>query len=157
MFHVIEAGHKNLCGVVGCFRGEKPPLREVGRPEQSQRDPRRPPAQPRPSAAPHKKSRPSPTQFFIPLCFPNHTSNNQVTTSLRSSIAVSPSLLTAWGVGAAASALPRDPKRDSLLAGAGKKKLPVAAALQGRRLPSLASLAANGSCSACMRYSNFRK
>ena len=68
MFHVItEAGHANLCGVVGCFRGEKPPLREVGSPEQSRRHLRRPLAQPRPSAAPQKKLRPSQTRVFIPL------------------------------------------------------------------------------------------
>ena len=30
MFHITEAGHANLCGVVACLRGEKPPLREVG-------------------------------------------------------------------------------------------------------------------------------
>ena len=39
MFHVPEAGHAILCGVVGCFRREKPRLREVGRPEQPQREP----------------------------------------------------------------------------------------------------------------------
>ena len=84
--------------------------------------------------------------FFIPLRLPNlnHTSTNQVTTSLRIySIAVSPSLLPAWGFGAA-PAHPRDPKRDSLLAGAGKNNLPAAAALRGGRLPSLASLVSNG-------------
>ena len=37
-FHVTEAGHANLCGVVGRFRGEKPPLREVGSPESSRGD-----------------------------------------------------------------------------------------------------------------------
>ena len=68
MFHVLaKTGHTNLCGVVGCFRGEKPPLREVGSPEQSRRHLRRPLAQPRPSAAPQKKLRPSQTRVFIPL------------------------------------------------------------------------------------------
>ena len=37
MFHVTEPGPTKLCGVVGCFRGEKPPLREVGPPGRSQR------------------------------------------------------------------------------------------------------------------------
>ena len=40
------------------------------------------------------------TQFFIPLCLVNHTSTDQVTTSLRKTITVSPSLLPAWGFGA---------------------------------------------------------
>ena len=31
MFHVSEAGHATLCGVVGCFRGEKPPFIARGR------------------------------------------------------------------------------------------------------------------------------
>ena len=155
MSHVTEAVHAYLCGVVGCLRGEKPPLRKVGPPEPSQRDLRKPSARPRPSTTPQKKSRPSQTQFFIPLCLPNHTSTNRVTTSLRSSIAVSPSLLPARGFGAA-PAHPRDPKSDSLLAGAGKNNLPVAAALRGGRLPSLASLVANGCFLTFARYSNFR-
>ena len=157
MFHVSEAGHATLCGVVGCFRGEKPQLREVGPPEQSQCDLRRPLAQPRPSVAPQNKSRPSQTHFSIPLCLPNYTSTNHVTSSLGSSIATSPSLLPAWGFGAA-PAHPRDPKSDSLLPGAGKSNLPVAAALRRARLPSLASLVANGClldlCGYC-GYSNF--
>ena len=85
MFYLTAAGHASLWSVVGCFRGEKPPLREVGPTEQSQRD-LRPLAQPtsRPSAAPKTISRPPHTQFFIPVCLPNHTSANQVPTSLRS-------------------------------------------------------------------------
>ena len=99
MLHATEAGHANLCGVVCRARGRKPPLREVGPPEQSQRGLRGPLAQLRPSAAPKKESRPSQTRVFIPLCIPNHTSTkfDQVTTSLRISIAVSPSLLPARG------------------------------------------------------------
>ena len=72
-------------------------------------------AQSRPPTAPQKQSRPSQTQFFIPPCLPNHTSTDQVTTSLRISIAVTPSLLAAWGF-VAATAHPGDPKSDSLLA-----------------------------------------
>ena len=48
-----------------------------------------------------KKSRPSQTKFFIPLCLPNHTSTDQVATLFRTSIVVSPSLLHAWVFGAA--------------------------------------------------------
>ena len=66
-----------------------------------------------------------------------------MTTSLRNSIAVSPSLLDAWGFGAAL-AHPRDPKGDSLLSGAGRTSLPLAAALRGGRVPSLASFDVNG-------------
>ena len=64
---------------------------------QPQREVRWPLAQRRSSAAP-KKIRPSQTQFFIPLCLANHTSTNQVTTSLRNSIAVT-SLLPTWATG----------------------------------------------------------
>ena len=66
-----------------------------------------------------------------------------MTTSLRRSIAVSLSLLAAWGFGAA-PAHPRDPKSDSLPSGAGKTGLSLAAALRGRHAPSLASLVAIG-------------
>ena len=59
MFHVTEEGRTNLCGGVGSFRGEKMPLREVGPPERSHRDLRRPSAQSRPSVAPPKKAKPS--------------------------------------------------------------------------------------------------
>ena len=55
---------------------------------------------------------PSQTQLFIPLCFPSHTSTDQVTNSLRSSIAVSSPLLAAWGFGAA-PANARDPKSNA--------------------------------------------
>ena len=92
-----------------------------------------------------EKKRPSQKQFFIPLCLPNHTSTDQVTTSLRSSIAVSSSLLAAWGF-RAAPAHTCDPKSDSFVSGAGKTSLPLAAALRGGRAPSLASLVANGCC-----------
>ena len=149
MFHVSEAGHATLCGVVGCFRGEKPQLREVGPPEQSQCDLRRPLAQPRPSVAPQNKSRPSQTHFSIPLCLPNYTSTNHVTSSLGSSIATSPSLLPAWGFGAA-PAHPRDPKSDSR-----QKNLALTAALRRGSVPSLTSLIASGCFLAFVRYSNF--
>ena len=41
------------------------------------------------------------SQFFTPLYLGNHKSTDQVTTSLRNPIAVSLSLLPAWGSGAA--------------------------------------------------------
>ena len=97
----IEASHANLSRVVDCFTGGIHHSRETRPPGQPQREFRRPRAQSRPSAAPPKITKPSQTQFFIPLCLANHTSTDQVTTSLRSSIAVSPSLLPAWGFGAA--------------------------------------------------------
>ena len=53
-----------------------------------------------PSRAPKKKTGPSQSPFFIPLCLPYHTSTDQVTISPGSSIVVSPSLLLAWGFGA---------------------------------------------------------
>ena len=96
-----EASRATLSRVVGCFTGETHHSRETGPPEQPQREVRRPLAQSRPSAAPQKLTRPSQTQFFIPLCLANHTSTDQVTTSLISSIAVSLSLLPEWGFGAA--------------------------------------------------------
>ena len=123
-----------------CFRGEIHESREAGPPERPQREARRPLAQSRPPTVPQKRSRPSQTHLFIPLCLPNRTSTDQVTSSLRSSIAVSPSLLPAWGLRAAH---PRDPKSDSLLSRAGKTSLPLAAALREGRAPSLASVVAN--------------
>ena len=95
-----EANHANICLVVDCFRGEIHQSREAGPSERPQPEARRPLAQSRPPTAPQKNSRPSQAQFFIPL-FPNHTSTDQVTTSLRSSIAVSRSLLATWGFWAA--------------------------------------------------------
>ena len=62
---------------------------------------------------------------------------------LISSIAVPPSLLAAWGFGAA-PAHPRHAKSDSLLSDAGKTSLPLGAPLRGGRAPSLASLVSNG-------------
>ena len=139
MSHGTEANHAIMCLVVDCFRGEIQQSREAGPLERQQPEARRPLAQSRPPTAPQKNSRPSQTQFFIPLCLPNHTSTDQVTTSLRSSIAVSASLLAAWGFGAA-PAHPRHPKSDSLLSDAGKTSLPLAAALRGGSAASLPSL-----------------
>ena len=66
-----------------------------------------------------------------------------MTTSLRSSIAVSASLLAARGFWAA-PAHPRHPKSDTLLSDASETSLPLAAALRGGSASSLASLVANG-------------
>ena len=141
--HETEANHANICLVVDCFRGDIHRSREAGPPERPQPEARRPLAQSRPPTTPQKKSRLSQTQFFNPLRLPSHTSTDQVTTSPRSSIAVSVSLLAAWGFGAA-PAHPRHPKSDSLLSDAGKTSLPLAAALRGGSALSLASLVANG-------------
>ena len=81
-----------------------------------------------------KHLRPSQTRLFIPLCLWNHTSTNQVTTSLRRPVAIPPSPLPVWGFGAPPTH-PRDPKSDVLLAGAGKTSLPLAAVLRGERAP----------------------
>ena len=123
-------------------------MREIGPPDQSPRDLQWPLAQARPSAELKKKRRPSQTQFSISLRLPNYTSSTQVTSSLRNSIAVSPSLLPAWGFGTA-PAQARGPKSDRLLAGAGNNK-----ALRGGRLPSLASLVADWCFLSIVRYSN---
>ena len=94
IWHVpeTEASHANLSRVFDCFTGEIHHSRETGPPKQPPREVRRPLAQSRSFAAPQTISRPSQTQFFIPLCLENHTSTDQVPTSPRSSIAVSPSL-----------------------------------------------------------------
>ena len=96
-----EASHANLSRAVDCFTGEIHHSRETEPPEQPQREVRRSLAQSGSSAAPQKISRPRQAQFFIRPCLGNHTSTDQVTNSLRSSIAVSPSLLPTWGFGAA--------------------------------------------------------
>ena len=113
MSHETQANHATICLVVDCFRGDIHQSREAGPPERPQSEARRPLTQSRPPTAPQTKSRPSQTQFFIPLCLPNHTSTDQVTTSLISSIAVSGSLLAAWRFGAA-RAHPRHSNSDSL-------------------------------------------
>ena len=105
MFHETAASHAHLGHVVDCFRGEMRHSRKAKRPsEQSQRGVRRPLGQSRAPAAPRKNTRLSQTQFLISFCLPNHTINSTdqvTTTSLRSSIALSPSLLPAWGLRAA--------------------------------------------------------
>ena len=88
----IEASHANLSRVADCFTGEIQHSRETGPPEQPQHEVRRCLAQSRPSAAP---------RTIFPLCHASHTSTDQVMTSLRKSIDVSPSLLPVWGFGAA--------------------------------------------------------
>ena len=101
MFHETDAGHADLCGVVDCVRGEILRSREA--------TPARTPTAPsadRPRHPPQNQGRRRPS-FSILRCLPSHMSTYQVTTSLRSSPAVSPSLLPAWGFGAA-PAHPRD-------------------------------------------------
>ena len=56
-------------------------------------------------------------------------------------MAIPPSLLPAWSF-EAAPAYARDPKSDSLLAGAGKHDMPVSVTPRIGRLPSLTSLIA---------------
>ena len=141
---MTEANHAAASSTASEARSEARSINiEAGPPERPQSEARRPLAQSRPPTAPQKKSRLSQTQFFIPLCLPNHTSTDEVTASLRSSIAVSRSLLAAWGFGAA-PAHPRHSKSDSLLSDAGKTSFPLAAALRGGSAPSLVSLVANG-------------
>ena len=112
--HETDAKHANICLVVDCFRGEIHQSRETRPPKRPQPEARRPLAQSRPPTAPQKKLRPSQTQSVITLCLPNHTScTDPVTTSLKSSIALSGSLLAAWGFGMA-PAHPRRSKSDSL-------------------------------------------
>ena len=111
---MTEANHAAASSTASEARSEARSINiEAGPPERPQSEARRPLAQSRPPTAPQKKSRLSQTQFFIPLCLPNHTSTDEVTASLRSSIAVSRSLLAAWGFGAA-PAHPRHSKSDSL-------------------------------------------
>ena len=107
LFCVTEASHENLCHVVGWLRGEKPPLWEIGRPEQPQRGLRRSLAQRRPPATLRKQSRPPKTQFFDAQHLENCATNYYMVTSLRSSTAISPSLLPVSG-GGVAPAHPRD-------------------------------------------------
>ena len=121
-----------LCGVVGCFRSEKPSFREVGPPEQSQSDLRRSLAQPRPSAVLQNKPRMPQTHFFVALHFQRQGRNHHITTSLRFSIGASPSLLPAWDFGVAPEH-PSDPKSDSLPAGTGKSNLLQASGAPGMK------------------------
>ena len=86
MFHVAEASHANLRCVIDCLLGEKPSLREVGPTDQSQRDLRRPLAQPRPSVAPKQVSSPPQTKYFVAQHLRRHVSIHHISTSLRTSI-----------------------------------------------------------------------
>ena len=96
-----EASPANMSRVVDTCTEEIHHPRETGPPEQPQGEVRRSLAQGRPSAVHQNLTRPSQTQFFIPLCLAKQTSSDPVTTSLRKSIAVSPSPLSAWCFGAA--------------------------------------------------------
>ena len=84
--------------LVRCPRLLQRRLREVKPPGQSQRDLPRPQARPRQPTVPKKTSKAIRNLLSLPC---KTTNTNQVTTSLKSSIAVSPSLLPVWGFGAA--------------------------------------------------------
>ena len=141
--------------IVDCFRGEIHQSGEAGPPERPQSKARRPLARRKIAHGGSKNIRPSQTHIFIPHRLPNHTRTDQVTTSPRSSIAVSPSLLAAWGF-AAAPVHPRDAKRNSLVSDAGKTSLLLGAAIRGGRVPSLASLVANGCFLTSLAFIEFR-
>ena len=112
-----EESHANLSRVVDCFTGEIHHSRETGPPEQPQREARRTLVQSRPSAAPQTNTRPSQTQFFIPLCLANRT--------LRG-----------------CASHPRHPKSDILSGCACRNNRSLPASPRGGRGPSLASLVA---------------
>ena len=88
--------------------------------------------------------------FSSSLCFPHHTTTDQLTTTLKTSTRASPLLLSAWLRGCASP--PRHLKSDSLLGGAGRNIQPLGAAPRGGRGPSLASLAALGCSLTPVRY-----
>ena len=148
---VTEASHANLSRVVDCFTGEIRHSRETGPPEQAQREVRRPLPQSRQSAAPQKITRPSQTQFFIPLCLANHRSTDQVVQKFDRCILVAAACV---GLGGYASH-PRRPKSDSLFGGVGRNNRPPTAAHKGGRGPSLVSLVALGCILALVGYSFF--
>ena len=108
LFCVTEAGHANWCHVVGELRGEKPPLREVGPPEQPQRGFRRSLAQRRPPAT-LRNNRDRRKPSFSSPCTSKVTrpTTTYMMTSLRSSTAISPSLPPVSG-GGVVPAHPRD-------------------------------------------------
>ena len=91
----------NLSRVVDFFTSEIHHSRETGTLEQPQREVRRPLLIGQGRWRLRNFTRAVVNPVFIPLCLANHTSTDQVTTSLRSSIVVSPSLLPALGFGAA--------------------------------------------------------
>ena len=128
-----------MCRVVSCFRGDKPPLRKAGPPEQPQHDLRRQHSLHRTPAVHEKTSGPRQTQFFVAMHLQRHASNHHIATSLRTSTAVLPSPLLMWGF-MAESAHPTDPKSDRRFAGPGRKHQPAAASLRGGRARAVASL-----------------
>ena len=111
--------------VVDCFEGGIDKFRGAGPPERPHREARRPLAQRRRSTLPSiAQGRRKPS--FSSLFASERQPGNLVTKSARDSIAVSSSLLPPRVFGAA-SADPRDPSSDSVLDGAGKTSLPLAA------------------------------
>ena len=138
MFHETGASQANLSRVVDCFRGARSiKLERQGH----RRSSARPASTEYTSCGAYKARKAAANPVFHPSCLPNHTSTGQGTATLRSRISVAPSLLLACGFGACSSH-PRHPKSDTLpiLVGAYKNKLPLATALPGERVPSVASL-----------------
>ena len=113
-FHVTEAGHASLCGIIGCFRGEKPSLRVVGPPGQLQPDLRRRLAQSRPSAMPGRnRGRRKPGFSSLFASQKPHEHHVQPDHDfVETLIAVSQSPIPARGSGVALPQYPRDSKDD---------------------------------------------
>ena len=140
MFHVLaKTGHTNMCGVVGCFRGEKTPSQEAINTEAAAARPptslstalkqpiNRPPAAPKQNQGRRKLSFSS-RYTSKDTRATNHTP--RLLSELRY-VASSPSLLPGRGF-RAASVYPTDPKSDRLLDGRGRKKSVTIGGAPGR-------------------------
>ena len=116
-----EASHANLSRVVDCFTGDIHHSRETGPPEKPQREVRRPLAQSRSSAAPHKNTRPPQTT--------RAPTRSRLRSEFDRCIPVAAACVGIWGC----ASHPRHPKRDSLFGGAGRNNRPLPAAPRGGR------------------------
>ena len=140
--HETEANHATLRLVVDCSRGEIHQSREAGPPERPQPKARRPLAQSRPSTAPQKKNKAVANPVFHPSLPPKphqHGPGEDFAEKFDRCIRVAAGRVGLWG----GVSPPKTPKSYRFLSDAGKKSLPLPAALRGGRAPSLASWVAN--------------
>ena len=116
--HKTEVCRVNLNRAVDYIAGYIHQYREVGPPEQRQGEVGRPLPRRRPSPATKKHYKAVANIFFSLFRLANHTSIAKVRTSLRNSIAVSPSLLLAYTLNIwDCASHRRRPKSDRLLGG----------------------------------------
>ena len=149
-----RSGPRNFVRCRRLLQRREAAIAKVGSPEQLQRDLRGSLAQPRSSATPQKNR--GRRKLVFSSLFASQTTRARIRSRLCSEVrSLHPHRCCPRGAPGLVSH-PRDPKSDSLLAGAGKNNLTGTAAFGGGRLPSLASLVANMFFLTGVRSSNLR-